>query len=246
MVSPLNDGAPNGTFTVTIDLADAHYLRKEIAARTPSDGLTGSWRSESEIVARDLDRYYSLLATSLPTFTTEDALTLVAACCTRLAAMIESDLVPTYMPRLLWVWVAQDVQANRTDDDGTLVDCVRGLSEIQCLAIMDVAERFLIASRMDDITDVDLEVLAHRAGLVADEPHLTITALYAARMKWHDTPDHEPMRLVCSSCFLAVAHPFADGRTAAHTQSGRCQRCHKTEQTLVRLWPYEDLEAMAF
>lgn len=108
--------SPQIQFRAIGNLEHALNERKEVGCPT------------SEIARRDLERYYYLLRASLPTFTVEDAFTLVNA--------LNGHLSQPETAHLLWAEVEDSELGNEQ-----LVARLRTLSRFECMAIIDAVER---------------------------------------------------------------------------------------------------------
>jgi hypothetical protein len=93
--------------------------------------------NESEVARRDLTRYYQLLRRSLPEFSEEEWMIIHNACNGLLTYDIQT--VP-----LLWAQVSDFCEAHNVPDCQPLIDRLRRLSLVECLAVIDEAERFWI------------------------------------------------------------------------------------------------------
>lgn len=126
-------------------------VEAELGAR-----VSGSY-SPSQIAARDLDRYYTLLRRSLPTFTEAEACLIVDAC---------SDWhVEPHSASLLWAQVDDAIRNNGLDgkwhvDGATLTARLRILTPFESLAVVDAVERFWCGDHSDMPANV------RRVGLV--------------------------------------------------------------------------------
>lgn len=113
-------------------------LEVQLASR--SDEQTD--REYSRVAKRDLDRYYSLLANAIPRFSEEEVLILVN--------VLNGAKYEPQMAHRLYVDVLEYLEESNedyhsqavSDDVRTLVLRVKAMSTIECMAIIDAAERF--------------------------------------------------------------------------------------------------------
>lgn len=132
----MSDWTPRGTPQVNFR---AGGLLPALEARTD----TGS--SIARTASRDLDRYYTLLAREVPTFTEGEGSLIVDA--------LNGTLTEPHTASLLWANIAdalEDGLAEKWHVDGAaLVERLRKLTPFQSLAVADAAERFWISATLD-------------------------------------------------------------------------------------------------
>lgn len=97
--------------------------------------------NRSATISRDLERYYTLLQRALKqvSFTVEEACLLADA--------LNGILIDANTVQLLWANVSDAVSLDRLDqkwgvDGQALVEKLRGLNDIQAMAVADAVERF--------------------------------------------------------------------------------------------------------
>ena len=113
-------------------------VRDDLIARTDDGADDETGKRLSETARRDLERYYTLLRMSLPTFTVAEASLLCDA--------MNGTITEPHTASLLWANVADaldDGLAEKWDVDGeALVRRLRALSPFEQLAVADACERF--------------------------------------------------------------------------------------------------------
>lgn len=91
----------------------------------------------SETARRDLDRYYEMLARSLPKFSEEEAMLL--------ADVLNGTMHMPYSVSLLWAEISDALRegyAEKWSVDGpVLVEKLRKLTPFECMAVADAIER---------------------------------------------------------------------------------------------------------
>lgn len=115
---------------------------KDLEAELSSRSDEQSDSAYSRIAKRDLDRYYALLRLSLPRFSEEEALILVNA--------LNGAKYEPEMAHRLYVDVQEYLEESNegyhsepvSNDVRTLVLRVKAMSHLECMAIIDAAERF--------------------------------------------------------------------------------------------------------
>ncbi|MDA8212144.1 MAG: hypothetical protein M0021_09745 [Clostridia bacterium] len=117
------------------------YTRPTIHIRSNLDEQIKSRGSRSTVISRDLERLYTLYRRALA----EVKLTIDEACL--IVDALNGSLMDANTARLLWANIADAVSMDGLDEkwsvDGpALVEKLRGLSDIQALAVVDAAERF--------------------------------------------------------------------------------------------------------
>jgi len=97
--------------------------------------------NRSGIINRDLERYYTVLDRALRTvsLTENEALLIVD--------VLNGSILDTLSVRMLWAGVEDAINLDKVDEKwgingAALVEKLRSLGEIQCLAVVDAAERF--------------------------------------------------------------------------------------------------------
>lgn len=132
----------------------------DLLAHLDARTYTSMADSVSEVAKRDLDRYYDMLARSLPTFTVAEASLICDA-------LNGSLLQPASAP-LLWAEISDaldDGLAEKWGVDGpALVARLRLLTPFQALAVEDAVERWWRSTR--DEPDLSHEERHRRVGLV--------------------------------------------------------------------------------
>ena len=97
--------------------------------------------NRSGIINRDLERYYTVLDRALRTvsLTENEALLIVD--------VLNGSILDTLSVRMLWAGVEDAINLDKVDEKwgingAALVEKLRSLGEIQCLAVVAAAERF--------------------------------------------------------------------------------------------------------
>jgi hypothetical protein len=111
----------------------AGTLLPALVARSSSE------QSRHATAQRDLDRYYTLLARSLPTFTEAEASLLMDA--------LNGTIAMPQTAHLLWAEIDDAIRLDRLDEkwgvDGqALHERLRALTPFQAMAILDAKERY--------------------------------------------------------------------------------------------------------
>lgn len=134
-------------------------LRKQLTERAGETFVP----SPALVAQRDLERYYQLLGFARPTFSQGEAMLLVDA--------MNGCMLDMHTVHLLWANIADAIDSDGLDTkwevDGTsLVQRLRSLSRIECLAVYDAIER---AWNTETYRIENMEERVKRVGLVRGE-----------------------------------------------------------------------------
>lgn len=121
------------------------YLRESLAAEIRSRGT-----NRSGIISRDLERLYTLYKRALR----EVPLSLGETCL--IVDALNGALIDADTARLLWAHVEDGIRIDGLDrkwnvDGAALVEKLRGLNDLQAMAIVDAAERFWEMSQSGEV-----------------------------------------------------------------------------------------------
>lgn len=102
----------------------------------------------TQIAARDLDRYYTLLQRAMPKFSEPEASLIVDA--------LNGTLSEPHTAHLLWAEIDDAIQLDQLDkkwgvDGPALVQRLRSLSPFEAMAVVDAAERFWLSPNEDGV-----------------------------------------------------------------------------------------------
>ena len=127
--------------SIKVQFYEAGPLKDDLEARI-GGGFHSS--SVSTVAKRDVERYYFLLKQALPAFSYGEAALMVDA--------MNGTIFEPHTVRLLWAEVADAIQLDHLDtkwqqedstlDGAALIEKLRGLSLVECMAVADAIERF--------------------------------------------------------------------------------------------------------